>query len=84
MKQKSNVVEIQEYGDRHIAEWTLELRLLSEATAVAADKHGRFGGKRPRGQQVLCPFWMLSLVRGSVSELFIFAQQACHECLPCA
>ena len=84
MKQKSNMVEIQEYGDRHIAEWTLELRLLSEATAVAADNHGRFGGKRRRGQEVLHPSWMLSLVRGSVSELFIFAQQACRECLPCA
>lgn len=46
---KSNMVEIQEYGDRHIAEWALELMLVAEAEAMAADKCERFGGKRTRG-----------------------------------
>lgn len=47
MKRKAIVVEMQEYGDRHIAEWALELMLVVEAEGVAPDKHGRFGGKRP-------------------------------------
>lgn len=38
---------MQEYRDRHIAlEWTLDLTLLAEVESVAADKHGKFGGKR--------------------------------------
>lgn len=37
---------MQEYRDRHIAEWALDLTLLAEVESVAADKHGKFGGKR--------------------------------------
>ena len=38
---------MQEYGDKPIEEWALELTLVAEAEAVTADKHGRFGGKKP-------------------------------------
>ena len=41
------MVEMQEYGDSHIAQWALELTLVAKVEAVAADTLGRFGSKRP-------------------------------------